>query len=594
MWTICLVLAVIALICATVLSCKRIKYKRGRFWDPLHILFAGVVVATIILFCPIFVSFCEKSGYDGWETIPLTFHNMIKLFVVDADLNDIYDVVDKDVIGRLYRIVFSVLGIIAPVLTFGFVLTFFKNVWAYVSYFFHLNSNVAIFSELNEKSLALMQSMHQDEKEKYFFVFTDVFDREEEKNFELVERAKEWGAVCFKKDISALKILRPFKKYKLCFFAIGEDQTENVNQALRLFQRFKNRENTSLYVFSTQMEAEMLLSSAFHENEGDVKIKVRRINEVQSLILRSLYESGYENVFQSAVPHPDGVKRINAVVVGMGQHGIEMTKALTWFCQMDGYLVEVNSFDSNLAAKDRFTAECPELMEFSGKLDVEGEARYTVHIHSGVDVAGAEFFNTVQNLPQTTYVFVALGSDEKNIATAVKLRAVFERKGYKPVIQAVVSNSDKKEALSGITNFKGQSYAIDFIGDTNSSYSRNVILGSDIEEEAKKRHMLWGSENEFWQYNYNYKSSIASAIHKQMKIFCGMPGVEKDPKDRDEKELWALRVLEHRRWNAYMRSEGYVYGGTVEKSGRNDLAKMHNCLVPFSELPLKEQEKDDN
>jgi len=79
-----------------------------------------------------------------------------------------------------------------------------------------------------------------------------------------------------------------------------------------------------------------------------------------------------------------------------------------------------------------------------------------------------------------------------------------------------------------------------------------------------------------------------------MKILCEIPGIEKEPKDRTEKELWNLRILEHCRWNAYMRSEGYCYGGTVEKSGRNDLAKMHNCLVPFNELPLKEQEKDDD
>ena len=77
-------------------------------------------------------------------------------------------------------------------------------------------------------------------------------------------------------------------------------------------------------------------------------------------------------------------------------------------------------------------------------------------------------------------------------------------------------------------------------------------------------------------------------------MLCGMPGIEKEPTERLEKELWDLRILEHRRWNAYMRAEGYVYGGTVEKEGRNDLAKTHNCLVPFDMLPLKEQEKDDD
>ena len=119
-------------------------------------------------------------------------------------------------------------------------------------------------------------------------------------------------------------------------------------------------------------------------------------------------------------------------------------------------------------------------------------------------------------------------------------------------------------------------------------------MDSDVEAIALSRHMKWGEEKDFWRYNYNYKSSIASAIHRKMKSLCGIPGVDKEPKDRTEEELWNLRILEHNRWNAYMRSEGYIFGGTVERSGRNDLAKMHNCLVPFDVLPLYEQEKDDN
>lgn len=56
-----------------------------------------------------------------------------------------------------------------------------------------------------------------------------------------------------------------------------------------------------------------------------------------------------------------------------------------------------------------------------------------------------------------------------------------------------------------------------------------------------------------------------------------------------DQQLWEMRKLEHRGWNAYMRSEGYRYG---EK--RNDLAKLHHCLVPFDALPLAEQVKDDD
>lgn len=79
-----------------------------------------------------------------------------------------------------------------------------------------------------------------------------------------------------------------------------------------------------------------------------------------------------------------------------------------------------------------------------------------------------------------------------------------------------------------------------------------------------------------------------------MKILCKITGAEKAAAERTEQERSELRRLEHRRWNAYMRSEGYVYGGTVEKSGRNDLAKTHNCIVPFDALPIVEQKKDDD
>ena len=79
-----------------------------------------------------------------------------------------------------------------------------------------------------------------------------------------------------------------------------------------------------------------------------------------------------------------------------------------------------------------------------------------------------------------------------------------------------------------------------------------------------------------------------------MKILCDIPGVRKAPADRSEEELWGLRRLEHRRWNAYMRSEGYSFGGDKTPAGRNDLAKIHHCLVPFDELSLKDQQKDDD
>lgn len=597
-WTIFLIVSAICLISSIILAIisAKAKYTKGRLLAPSKILFAGVVVSSVILFLPIYINTFKTSDCGIFETVLIAIHNMIRLFIVDGEFGFITsNLVDvPTLISKGYTTLFAILFVLAPILTFGFVLSFFKNISAYKRFITHYNSDVFIFSELNEKSLTLAKSLHKNNSKDRFFVFTDVFEKEEEQNYELVEKAKELGAVCFKKDIVTIDFSFHSKRSELTFFAIGEDQSENIIQAIKIVGKFKYRDKTNLYVFSTQVESEMLLASAFNSAGNDIKIKVRRVNEVQSLITRNLFENGYEKIFESAYDDGSGVKKINAVVIGMGRHGSDMTKALSWFCQMDGYLVEINSFDLDPQISEKFTSECPELMKFSGKLNIAGEAKYIINIHSGIDVDTAVFDMLIQSLPRTTYVFVALGNDEKNISTAVKLRSLFERMGYKPEIQAVVYNSDKKEALTGIANFKGQEYKIDFIGDMKLSYSEEVILDSDVEEEALKRHLKWGNESDFWQYNYNYKSSIASVIHRKMKVLCGMPGIEKDPKDRTEEELWSLRRLEHCRWNAYMRSEGYVYGGTVEKSGRNDLAKMHNCLVPFAELPLKEQEKDDN
>ncbi len=607
MWTTCLAISIIFLASSVILALVRgkTKYKSGRVVTPLKILFVGVIFSAVALFIPIFSESFKTNDCGVFETAFISIHNMIRLFVVDGEFDFITSSLANvsPEVFRGYTIVFSVLFVLAPLLTFGFVMSFFKNFSAHMRYLTHFNYDAYIFSELNEKSLALAKSLYDNKSEKRLFIFTDVFEKEEEQSYELVEKAKETGAICFKKDIITINFSFHNRKKELNFFAIGENQSKNINQALKIIDAFKYRKNTNLYVFSTQVEAEMLLSNAFENNteagnsnkeKNQIAIKVRRVNEVQSLVYRNLYENGYDKIFNSAYEEDDGVKKINAVVIGMGQHGTEMTKALSWFCQMDGYEVEINSFDIDKNAKDKFLSLCPELMAFSGKTDIPGEARYTVSVHSGLDVDTEAFDSVIKNLPRTTYVFVALGNDEKNISTAVKLRTMFERMKYTPVIQAVVYNSEKKEALTDIKNFKGSPYNIDFIGDMKSSYSEDVILDSDVEEEALKRHLKWGDESEFWRYDYNYKSSIASAIHRKMKKECGIPGVEKDPKDRTEKELWELRKLEHRRWNAYMRSEGYVYGGTVEKAGRNDLAKMHNCLVPFDELPLKEQEKDDD
>ena len=125
-----------------------------------------------------------------------------------------------------------------------------------------------------------------------------------------------------------------------------------------------------------------------------------------------------------------------------------------------------------------------------------------------------------------------------------------------------------------------------------TSYSREAIVENQLYQVALERHLKWGNERDFWAYEFNFHSSIAAAIHLKMRKECNMPWADKTEQELTIAERDQLENLEHRRWNAYMRTEGFIYSGSVDKASRNDLAKMHNDLVPFERLDEDEKRKD--
>ena len=69
-------------------------------------------------------------------------------------------------------------------------------------------------------------------------------------------------------------------------------------------------------------------------------------------------------------------------------------------------------------------------------------------------------------------------------------------------------------------------------------------------------------------------------------------GADKREEELTLQERDIIETLEHRRWNAYMRAEGYVYSGSKESSSRNDLGKMHHNLIRYADLTEEDKRKD--
>ena len=95
-------------------------------------------------------------------------------------------------------------------------------------------------------------------------------------------------------------------------------------------------------------------------------------------------------------------------------------------------------------------------------------------------------------------------------------------------------------------------------------------MGEDIINDTKK----------FDNYEYFRRASIAEALYSEMRIKLGLLLT-----GNDNEEI--LKEYEHRRWNAYMRTEGYVYG-----KNKDTVSKTHPSLIPYVRLSNKEKNKD--
>lgn len=624
-WGISATVFLVAILDAFVLS--KLKYKRKRILTPNKMLILGTFVSATILLCPIYLEkFSDSIGWVEWgKSVLLSMQHAIRLFAFEGDFMEFFDTDTitslTPLVQMLYTGASAVLYVFAPLLTFSLILSFFKNISAYRRYVFSFWKHTHVFSELNEKSLALAKSIDDNNNKigkgegrhyrvfrRSLIVFTDVMDKDDEETLELLEEAKEIGAILFTKDLESIKYKNRYLSFrKVSFYLISNDEEEKIRHAEGIMRDYDISEKIELRVFSDDIRSELLLAAKNVDH-----MKVMRVNDIQSLIYHNLDVHGMR-LYENAREINSSEKMISAVIIGMGKYGVEMMKALTWYCQVPGYRIKINAFDIDECAHEKFTVLCPELMsdDFNGQ-NISGEARYDIKIHSGMDTTSPAFFKELSQIKDATYIFVCLGSDEVNLSTAVSIRALCERIHYtgdhhKPDIETVIYDSNIRNTMGmkwisradesnpqGVINFKEQSYDIHMIGDLDHFYCADTLIDSELIEEGKLVHLRWGNEREFWKYEYNYRSSIAKAIHERLrvKMKLDIPGIHKEWDKRTDEEKLAIGLIEHVRWNAYMRTEGYQYSGSQNKLSRNDLGKVHHNLVPVTKLSDDDLRKD--
>ena len=205
------------------------KPTRRRLYTPTNILLIGVMLSVIMILIPIYGSIYRGNPGSRLEAVLLSFHTMIRIFVVDGELSFVADslVGIPEWLLTPYFIQSAVLYILAPLLTLGFVLSFFGNVEAYKRLLANRGTELYIFSELNEHSCALAHSIAKTGS-KSLFVFAGVHVGDDERMFALRENVRDLGAVCLSDDIISLKLMKHSPDSNISFFAISLNEDKNI------------------------------------------------------------------------------------------------------------------------------------------------------------------------------------------------------------------------------------------------------------------------------------------------------------------------------------------------------------------------------
>lgn len=252
---------------------------------------------------------------------------------------------------------------------------------------------------------------------------------------------------------------------------------------------------------------------------------------------------------------------IDIVIIGLNGYGMEMLRAVLWFCQMDGFYLRVDVFDDASDIEERFAKLCPGVVE-RGYLPRMGEDYYDIHFHFPVETNMETLKAELVRLPETSRILIDTNDEAANLDLASSLKTFFEGSGRNvPRICAVSSRKDPT--------------GTDTIGSAEEAGQDGKFPDDSLLEKARALHSLSMDAESFETNEYYRRSSIATAMHQEFR--------EKYVKDEETRAL-----TEHRRWCAYMRStEGYRYG-----TRRDDRTKRHPSLTPYANLSLIEKEKD--
>ena len=505
---------------------RRVDRKSGA--SPLLIFTVGVFLSVFVLHLPVyFIPAMDKDLLHYLLDAPQNFASELFATMRVVILEGEHSIVTDALAGQpgwlrmIYGFLTAAFLVLAPILTFGNILSMFKDSRYMLRLWLGRKKKLFVFSELNEKSLALAKSIPLTDA---LMVFARVG---EDAPQELLVRAEEEKFMCVHRTVTQLELIK--RKGDVEVFFIGENQGDNVTLAVRIAKALEDANtkfNVKLFVFSREKSSGYILDSlhcpklrehAKLHDYDETTFKLRRVDEIRQLAWNTVPEM---KVFEKARANSNV---ISVLIAGMGRYGMEFFKTLCWYCQFEGYRLKLTVVDSDPDLEERINHMCPDLLK-NNRSTVDGDAWYDICCIPGVDIAShgldsflrydgfdPEKLQVRQRLREVNFALVMLGDDDRNIQVAVELRSLFDRlhgmrakktilPEQEPVqIYAVVYDEEKSGLLgenaqakeSFLRNHKDVPYHIHFVGALAEQFNYKNVYGQELEESAYQHHIGW-------------------------------------------------------------------------------------------------------
>ncbi len=566
----------------------------------------GIFFSTLFMTFPTY--FCVESTtkcINHWlYSIASSIFYSFKALTGKADLAQLDKIIFDGWVKSFYIAINYLSFIVAPVMASSLLISFFGDTLQRVRYLLRISPKCCVFSELNENSIVLAESIKKEPGHE-----TIVFCNAKGVDSELSERARKIGGILLYK--SCVSLHRSFRYVKYEYYLMSIDYDNNLKSTEEIVSNCKKAKEGKITInalVESGPNAEFLESIVKSKNDKGVHIRIRCVDEI-ALFCNDL-------VFKHPLYNTKGHGRnISVVIVGCGRTGMRMLKTVYWAGQIHNYKLKIDVYDKNAGTvRNEFYGQCPGLKD-------EKTINFTE-----VDVNSLQFEKEVlSKSPDATYVVVAMADDDLNFLTAEKLYRIYRRKlnfidSLLPEIFARVRSSTKSNPFENDQQYLSERN-ISFFGTTKDVFFNDTLFNTRLERLAFAVDLAYSDKlalkcdskeynNAFSDFNkseYKRRSSMASALHIKAKIKMCCPELPDDFDAFSSSTIAAFKENlnksdiiemlsrnEHDRWNAFMLTEGYEKAtleqisqyATMENgyTHKDEKSKLHPCIIDWDSL----------